>query len=66
MLDLLLSVFSAQSGLSSLALEKHLQLERVTVGGNNEVPHLMETGVSAITRLAETCTRVYTHRQIFL
>lgn len=40
----LVFALDALSGLRSMVLEEDLQLGRVTVGGNNEVPHLMETG----------------------
>lgn len=49
MFDSLLSVLGALSGLWGVALEEDLQLGRVTVGGDDEVPHLMKTGVRAVT-----------------
>lgn len=44
-----MSLQGATSGLRGLALEEQLELERVTVDGDNEVPHLMETRCRAIT-----------------
>lgn len=47
-LDSLLPEVAALSGLGGVALEEDLQLRRVTVGGDDEVSHLMETGVGAV------------------
>lgn len=48
MCDSLIFALSALSSLGGVALEEDLKLERVIVGGNNEVPHLMQTGVRAV------------------
>lgn len=49
MFDSLVSALGPLSGLRGVALEEDLKLERVIVGGDNEVPHLMQTGVRAVT-----------------
>lgn len=49
MCDSLYFALGALSGLGGVALEEDQQLWRVTVGGDNEVPQLMETGVRAVT-----------------
>lgn len=49
MFDSLFSALGTLSGLGGMALEEHLQLGRVTVGGDNEVSHLMKTGVRTVT-----------------
>lgn len=49
MFDSLVFVLRALSGLGGVALEEGLQLGRVTVGGDNEMPHFMKTGVRAVT-----------------
>lgn len=41
-------MLGAPSGLGGVGLEEDLQLGRVTVGGDDEVSHLMKTGVRAI------------------
>lgn len=48
MCDSLVFALGALSGLGGLALEEDLQLGRVTAGGDNEVPHLVKTGVRAV------------------
>lgn len=42
--DSLVFEMGAFSGFVSMALEEGLHLGRVTVGGDNEVTHLMKTG----------------------
>ncbi len=49
MFNSLVFALGALSGLGGVALEEDLQLERVTDGGDNEVSHLMKTGVRAVT-----------------
>lgn len=49
MFDSLVFALGAMSGLKGVALEKDLKLGRVIVGGDNEVPHIMQTGVRAVT-----------------
>ena len=39
----------ALSGLGGVALEEDLQLGKVTVGWDDEVPHLMKTKVRTVT-----------------
>ena len=51
MFDSLVFVLGAPSGLRGVALEEDLQLGRVTVGWDNEMPHLMKTGVRAVTAI---------------
>lgn len=51
MLDSLVFAFGALSGLWCVALEEDLKLGGVTVGGDNEVAHLMKTGVRAVTAI---------------
>lgn len=46
--DSLIFALSALSGLGGVALEEDLKLERVIVGGNNKVPHLMQTGARSV------------------
>lgn len=48
MCDSLFPTLCALSGLGGVALEEDLQLGGVTAGGDEEVPHLMQTGVSAV------------------
>lgn len=49
MFDSLVFALGALSGLKGVALEKDLKLGRVIVGGDNEVPHVMQTRVRAVT-----------------
>lgn len=48
MCDSLIFALSALPGLGGVALEEDLNLEWVIAGGNNEVSHLMQTGVRAV------------------
>ena len=47
--DSLVSALGALPGLRGVALQEHLQLGGVAGGRDDEVPHLMKTGISAVT-----------------